>query len=111
MNIILMTILLTLLGAGLVVLLVWLSVVSWKSIKFKKKTKKEMNFLGKNSEESVTNIYHYIEEYKKQVTLNLEDIYTQMALRSDEINDKVDKLNIDSRLDKLYNLVKENKEK
>ena len=33
-----MTILLTLLGAGLVVLLVWLSVVSWKSMRFKKES-------------------------------------------------------------------------
>jgi hypothetical protein len=57
MNTILLTILLTLLGTGLVVLLVWLSVVSWESVKYKKKSKKQIISLGLNSEQSVTNIY------------------------------------------------------
>jgi hypothetical protein len=40
----------------------------------------------------------------------VDDIYNQMLIRSSEINERVDKLNIDSRLDKLHNLIKENKE-
>lgn len=111
MNIILLTILLTLLGTGLVVLLVWLSVVSWKSVKYKKKSKKKIIILAKNAEESTNNLYNYIDEYKKQVNSDISEIYNQMLLRSTEINERVDKLNIDSRLDKLHNLIKENKEK
>jgi gas vesicle protein len=110
MNIILLTILLTLLGTGLVVLLVWLSVVSWKSVKYKKKSKKKISALGRNAEEHVNNIYIYIDEYKKQMRTEVDDIYNQMLIRSSEINERVDKLNIDSRLDKLHNLIKENKE-
>lgn len=110
MNTILLTILLTLLGTGLVVLLVWLSVVSWKSVKYKKKSKKQIISLGLNSEQSVTNLYSYIEDYKKSVSSSIDEIYHQMLLRSTEINDRIDKLNIDSRLDKLHNLIKENKE-
>lgn len=110
MNTILLTILLTLLGTGLVVLLVWLSVVSWKSVKYKKKSKKQILNLGLSSEQQITNIYSYIDEYKNSVSSSIDEIYHQMLLRSTEINDRVDKLNVDSRLDKLHNLIKEIKE-
>jgi len=120
MNIILMTILLTLLGAGLVVLLVWLSVVSWKSMKFKKKAKKQIINLARNSEESVTNIYTYIDDYKKDISIRFEEVYQLISSNDDNcyisiknevtnLNNKNEKLEsiIDSRLDKINNLIKD----
>ena len=115
-----MTILLTLLGAGLVVLLVWLSVVSWKSMKFKKKAKKQIINLARNSEESVTNIYTYIDDYKKDISIRFEEVYQLISSNDDNcyisiknevtnLNNKNEKLEsiIDSRLDKINNLIKD----
>lgn len=124
MNIILMTVLLTLFGTGLVVLLVWLSVVSWKSMKFKKKAKKQIINLARNSEESVTNIYTYIDDYKNSTATRFDEVYQQISLNDDNIynytkseisslNNKLANLDsaIDSRFDKMHNLIKDKNEK
>jgi len=131
MNIILATILLTLLGAGLVVLLVWLSVVSCRSIKFKKKVKAQLDGIRKRMDESdqslsssINDLYkniqeisdlHFknLEEYKKQTNLDFEELHR--GLLSDiqiELNECVKSHNkleksTDSRFDKLYNTIKE----
>jgi len=130
-NIILIAVLLTLLGAGLVMLLVWLSVVSWKSIKFRKKAKTKFEDLNKNLEETTHSIYTSIEqnaidsnnsineihnirnqdlsmndenlhELEQNTSKNLQDLRNYAVERFKELEH-----NIDSRFDKLYNQIKE----
>ena len=76
MNIILLTILLTLLGTGLVVLLVWLSTASWKSIKFREKAKTKFKELNKNLEETTNNIYRDMEERTTIVNNSINELHT-----------------------------------
>ena len=121
----------TLLGAGLVVLLVWLSVVSCKSIKFRKKAKIKFEDLSKNLEETTHSIYSSIEqnaidsinsineiqnlreqdlsmndENLKQLNINLVD---KINLSQTYIESRLKELehSIDSRFDKLHNQLKE----
>jgi len=131
MNIILVTILLTLLGTSLVVLLVWLSVVSCRTIKFKKKVKVQLNDIREemyNNEQSlntvVNELYKHIEEisnnqynnlndYKKEVGLVFEELHKGILndlssnLRETRKDIKTLEKNIDSRFDKFHNLIKE----
>jgi len=128
MNIILLTVLLTLLGAGLVVLLVWLSIVSWKSIKFRKKAKTKFEDLNKNLEETTHSIYTNIEEHVINVNNNINEIHNlrnqdlsmhaessqsiRFDLNSDiaslslDVESRLKELesSIDSRFDKSHNL-------
>ena len=75
MNIILITILLTLLGAGLVILLVWLGLSSWKAMKFRGKTDIRLSDLEKSIDnlddrlsrridEDVKSLYQALDEYE-----------------------------------------------
>lgn len=120
----------TLLGAGLVVLLVWLSVVSWKSIKNKKKVKVQLDKINKKIDDSnqslsssITQIYTHIDEvsnnhwsnledYKKQISTEFEELHrgTLMDLyrRLDDIELNIKNLEktTDSRFDKLHNTIK-----
>lgn len=131
MNIILATVLLTLLGASLVVLIVWLSVVSWKSIKFKKKVKIQLDEIRKKMYDddqslstSIGQLYTYIdgevnnnwnkiEEYKKSVGYEFEELHkgilTEISsnLREIKKDHKTLEKTIDSRFDKVHNLIKE----
>ena len=131
MNIILATILLTLLGAGLVILLVWLSVVSCRSIKFKKKVKAQLDGIRKRMDEndqslssSINDLYKNIqeisdlhlknlEEYKKQTNLDFEELHRgflsdiQIELNEWVKSHKKLEKSTDSRFDKLYNTIKE----
>jgi hypothetical protein len=107
MNIILMTILLTLLGAGLVVLLVWLSVVSCKSIKFKKDSILNFNDLEKKNEETITSLYREIEmvyqrveENKKSFETSILEVYNKMAHAEEELHREVIN-NIYNRIDEV----------
>jgi len=110
MNVILITVLLTLLGSGLVVLLVWLSVESWKSRNLRKGYRNELN-----------EIYSSMNSNNEELYKNINDLHTELDnFRNDvdrEISDKINiiydelatKKDVDSRFDKLYNLIKENK--
>jgi len=117
MNIILLTILLTLLGAGLVVLLVWLSVVSWKSIKFKRESILNFSNLEKKIEETDIALYkkadeiyqniddtryktiEYIDKHKTETATEFERVYNRIGTEVDELHrnsisslyDKIDK--------------------
>ena len=117
MNIILLTVLLTLLGSGLVVLLAWLSVGSWKSIKFRKKSKIKFEDLSKNLEESIHSIYAAMEERNADMNNIINEIHNLInqdiqieASHIQEVRDYTDNRFkdiehlIDSRFDKLHNL-------
>lgn len=124
MKIILITILLTLLGAGLVILLVWLSVVSWKSIKYKKNSQSDFMDLHKRIDEEIktrdksTNmLYDQLDKDKDDVNKKIEEIYrdsiTDIWRKFDEVDENVKSRfetlgrNIDSRFDKIHNLLNE----
>jgi sensor domain CHASE-containing protein len=92
MNIILITILLTLLGASLVALLVWLGVVSWKSMKFIKKQKNKLELL-----------HQVINETRISLENNLETEIINVQNHFDEVERKTD-----SRLDKLHDMIRKN---
>ena len=83
------------LGAGLVVLLVWLSVVSRKLIKNSKKLKKD-----------IENISNEFNDYKKELENVINDVYNNSQITSEDIIRSIKDLNIDSRFDKLHNLIK-----
>ena len=120
MNIILLTVLLTLLGTGLVILLVWLSIVSCKSIKFRKKAKIKFEDLSKNLEDTTHSIYSSIEERTIDANNNTNDLHNlrdqDLQIESNNLQDlrnytverfKELERSIDSRLDKIHNLLKE----
>ena len=133
MNIILMTILLTLLAAGLVVLLVWLSVVAWKSMRFKRNSESKFEDLDKRMDcdynshsDKADEIYRYIDETKKDANQRIDDTQNRISHEFEELHretiksiwdkfddnqqlvqNRIDALerSIDSRFDKLHNLV------
>lgn len=135
MEIILITILLTLLGAGLVALLVWLSVVSWKSIKLKKESELTFIDLHKRIDEesdsrgaSTNMLLEELDRSKEDVNKNFEEVYNKISHEFDELHretinniwrkfDEVEEgiehrfesleRSIDSRFDKMYNSLKD----
>lgn len=124
MNVILMTILLTLLGAGITVLLVWLCVVSWKSIKYKKTSLNKIENLEDSVSTEVSNLYHEMETKEKEIYNNIDVFRSDMFIESketcneiqkinDELNKRIDDLEkkIDSRFDKIYLIIKGLEEK
>lgn len=127
MNIILLTILLTLLGAGLVILLVWLGVSSCKLMGFKRKTILRFDKL----DEELKNVQVYFEnkynDETEYLNTKIEDVYEKMGKEFEELHrgiltdmyKKIDdnmkennrcfddlERSIDSRLDKFYNSLK-----
>ena len=104
MNIILLTILLTLLGAGLVVLLVWLGVVSRRLIKASRSNKKGLVGLEESVVINMNDIYRVMEEYKTEVSQNFSSVYDEQERVLTDRDQKFEKLeaSIDSRFDKIY---------
>ena len=129
-------VLLTLLAAGLVVLLVWLSVVAWKSMRFKKNSESDFRDLNKRIDDTDSSIssginlvYENIDEKQKDVEKRFDDIHKYFSHEFEElhretinniwrrfeevdegVNHRFDALerSIDSRFDKMHNLLKEN---
>jgi len=101
MNIILMTILLTLLGVSLVALLVWLGVTSWKSIKFRKQTKKQIVVLQQVIEEHRIESQNSNQSMYDDLSKRIENVEIIIQNRFDEIERKTD-----SRFDKIHNMIK-----
>lgn len=101
MNIILMTILLTLLGAGLVVLIVWSGIVSWKSIKFKRETLK-------HQKEYETSIDDYFLLVNQRID-ELDQILNQNGELIENNSNQIEQLksSIDSRFDKQFSKIDE----
>ena len=119
MNIILMTVLLTLLGAGLVVLLVWLSVVSWKSIKNIKKVEVQFDNVNKKIDDTnqalsstSINLYTHIDEVSNDHWRNLEDYKKQISTEFEELDrgtlmDFIRRFDdLESNINKLRNTIK-----
>lgn len=114
MNIILMTIILTLLGAGLVTLLVWLSVVSCKSIKLQKEQKIQISNLDVYISDNISNIYKYIDDKFKDLNMEQNERNRELDDYKDEVSNQYCKnmdtiqalsKNVDSRLDKLHSAI------
>lgn len=114
MNIILMTIILTLLGAGLVTLLVWLSVVSCKSIKLQKEQKIQISNLDVYISDNISDIYKYIDDKFKDLNMEQNERNRELDNYKDEVSnqycknmDTIQSLskNVDSRLDKLHSAI------
>ena len=135
MNIILITILLTLLGAGLVILLVWLGLSSWKVMKFKRKADILLNDLNLDNQssklsrkinEDVKNLDQALDEYKHEMyndlslirdsieigfneldRVQLNDLWKAINERSEGIAQRFEKLErtIDSRFDKALDKI------
>lgn len=101
MSIILLTILLTLLGAGLVVYLIWLGVVSWKGLKLAKQNKTGIDDI-------ITTYHHGVDEIYQNISKGKDDLYKRINDNTNELWNKVEKLesSLDSRLDKLNNKFK-----
>ena len=121
-----MTILLTLLGAGLVAILVWLGVVSCKSIKFMKKMKKQnlilqntieenrlsaessntviYETLYKEISESSNTRYKEIEELSKRIENEIHQIQNSITTTQNNIENVERKT--DSRFDKFHDMIK-----
>ena len=114
MNIILMTIILTLLGAGLVTLLVWLSVVSCKSIKLQKEQKIQISNLDVYISDNISDIYKYIDDKFKDLNMEQNERNRELDNYKDEVSNQYCKnmdtiqalsKNVDSRLDKLHSAI------
>jgi predicted PurR-regulated permease PerM len=107
MNVILLTVLLTLLGASLVVLLVWLSVVVYKSIKYKKR----IDNLNESLSSNINQLYNCIDEKNKELATTINQLYNYIDEKNKETKNNIDSVlrgfNIDSRFDKLHNLLKD----
>ena len=89
MNIILMTIILTLLGAGLVTLLVWLSVVSCKSIKLQKEQKNQISNLDVYISDNLSSIYNYIDDKFKDLNMEQNERDRELGKYKDEVSDNL----------------------
>ena len=131
MNVILMTVLLTLLGVGLVVLLVWLSVMSWKSMKHRKQAKLKQQATWNQFDNMSTELemredgirkdfYNSVEEFQQKI----EDVYDLIDKQVNDLNNNIGNLDstidlrfiqlessIDSRIDKVYNTIQFNDQK
>lgn len=130
MNIILMTILLTVLGMCLVALLVWLGISSYKLMKFKKKSEGSFKHLERWIDDNNNTVFnefekHDIENQKRfddlENVLNnkIIEVYRTIDFNVNENQRKIDVLNskvelevyaslnskIDSRCDKLHDLI------
>ena len=109
-----MTIILTLLGAGLVTLLVWLSVVSCKSIKLQKEQKIQISNLDVYISDNISNIYKYIDDKFKDLNMEQNERDRELGKYKDEVSNQYCKnfdtiqalsKNVDSRLDKLHSAI------
>lgn len=89
MNTILLTVLLTLLGTGLIVLLVWLSVVAYKATKFKKCTLSRLVSMDESMTTSYNNLYNHTEEVGNSASKNLEDYKVQMRTEVNEVYNSI----------------------
>jgi len=98
MNVILMSVLLTLLGVGLVVLLVWLSVASWKSIKHRKQS--ELNEQAIWSQFDTISTDH--SEWEDQIRKDFEEQITELHRRIEDVYS-----NINEKESNLYLQVNE----
>lgn len=88
-----MTVLLTLLGAGLVVFFIWLSVVSWKSIKHRK-----------NAELIHKSIWTHFDDMSNIIEETQEEIRKDFSAQSDELHRRIDELYqvIEKQVNELY---------
>lgn len=109
-----MTIILTLLGAGLVTLLVWLSVVSCKSIKLQKEQKIQISNLDVYISDNLSSIYNYIDDKFKDLNMEQNERDRELGKYKDEVSNQYCKnfdtiqalsKNVDSRLDKLHSAI------
>ena len=125
-----MTILLTLLGAGLVVLLVWLSVVSWKSMRFKKESIENFQnqeFIARETEKKmdedynnlsikidkgnddlynkIDQIYTHIDEKQKDVNHSFEEVHNRIDLNFDDLHrDTINSIYM--KIDEVHNSIR-----
>jgi hypothetical protein len=83
MNVILLTILLTLLGSWLIVLLVWLTISAWKFRKFKKCTLSRLSNFDESMTTMYNNMYSHVDEVVVMINKSLEEIKTQL---NDEVS-------------------------
>ena len=126
MNIILITILLTLLGAGLVILLVWLGLSSWKAMKFREETNIRLNDLSNSIDnlndglsrrisEDVISLYQALDEYRTEINnefteldrSKLHDLWRAIDERTEDAAQRMEKSErtIDYRIHKIYDRI------
>ncbi len=96
MNVILLTVLLTLLGVGLVVLLVWLSVASWKSMKHRKQLELDQQSIWNQIDMISTEL---VDEIRKEFTSSndklhqrIDDVYNLIDKQVNELHDNRDRV-------------------
>jgi len=129
MNVILLTVLLTLLGISLVVLFVWLGVMSWKSIKHRKSAKEIHQSMWDNFNSLYDEIQTEKNEIRDDLDERIQEVHDRIDNRIQEIHDRIDILSnnieellknfqnfkksvdnfestVDSRFDKYHNLLK-----
>jgi predicted phage-related endonuclease len=104
MNVILLTILLTLLGSWLIVLLVWLSVTTYKSMKIKKSILSRLDNLEESLSTSNNNMYNHIDETVVIINRNLEELNTQLSNDVNQLN-----TTIVNDVNGLYKTIRDNK--
>lgn len=108
MEIILITILLTTLGLCLVALLVWLSIMSIRLMRFSKKAEASIKHIERWIEDNQNTIMKIIEEIYDKIEHQTNDLHNRIDQVNKDVNDRIDteinELNskIDSRCDKLY---------
>ncbi len=110
MNVILITVLLTLLGIGLVVLLVWLSVVSSKSVKHRKMTDEIHKDMWDNSENMSEENRTAVDEIRKDFTDSVDEIYSRIDILQENLGEYVTKIynDFDSKFVDVYLTISNN---
>jgi len=95
MNVILLTVLLTLLGISLVVLFVWLGVMSWKSIKHRKSAEENHQSIWDNFNSLSDEIQIEKNEIRDDLDNRIQKVYDRIDDRTQEVHDRLDVLSND----------------
>lgn len=112
MNLILLTILLTLLSSGLIVLLVWLSITAYKVTKFKKCTLSRLRSIDESITTSYNNMYDHANNIDAHINKRIDEMYDIILKASIELDKRLEKTNAknEATINQIYVDINKNKD-